>query len=267
MRRPMAWLALTTSAGLLLTGSLVAQNNYQFSDPNVEDLFRYARMSVGGGAVSNLRALQFKGRSKVDLNGSLIDCTVDIKILLPDHYLRVDSTPTDAKLAGYAGKTVLSAIRGGGNISTPPDNLTAVILKNEKARLARFLLGTVTYVTPDVSMIFHSAGLIVEMVDPRVSAKTSGTAQGRGQPNVADISSRDGFKARLIVDGSDRMPARLLYPGSPDEETMTFSERREVNGLKVPFRVTTTAGGRVIDVLTFDQVLVNPEIGKGDFTR
>jgi hypothetical protein len=48
---------------------------------------------------------------------------------------------------------------------------------------------------------------------------------------------------------------------------MTFTDRREVSGLKVPFHVMTTAGGRTIDDLMFAQVLVNPEIGKGDFKR
>jgi hypothetical protein len=264
--RAVACLALIAAAGLRF-GPVLAQNNYQFSDPNVEDLFRYARMAVGGGAVSKVKALQFKGRSKVDLNGSLIDCAVDIKILLPDHYLRVDSTQTDAKLAGYAGKTLLSAIRAGANVSTPPDNLTSVILKNERMRLARLLLGIATYVTADVTMIFHSAGLTGGLVDPRVSAKTSATASGRGQPNTADITGPDGFRARLIVDASDRMPTKLLYAGGTQEETMTFEDRRDVNGLKLPFRIKTTAGGRVIDELIFDQILVNPEIGKGDFKR
>jgi hypothetical protein len=74
------------------------QDNYQFTDPNVQDIFRYARMAVGGG-VSKLKTLEMKGKSKVDLNGSLIDCTVDIKFLGPDYYLRVDSTATDSKLA------------------------------------------------------------------------------------------------------------------------------------------------------------------------
>ena len=63
------------------------------------------------------------------------------------------------------------------------------------------------------------------------------------------------------------MPSKLLYPGNPQEETMTFGDRRDVNGLKIPFHITTTAGGRVIDELILEQVLVNPEIGKGDFKR
>src|SRR4029077_9718450 len=111
MRRFPARLALAVAAGVLWTGSLVAQDNYQFSDPNVQDLFRYARMGVGGGAVSKLKALQLKGRSKVDTGGSLLDCSVHLRMLFTYSFLRVDTTKTDAKLAGFAGKTVLSAIR------------------------------------------------------------------------------------------------------------------------------------------------------------
>src|SRR5258708_17488873 len=123
---------------------LSAQDNYQFTDPSVQDILGYARMAIGGG-VSKLKTLEMKGKSKVDLNGSLIDCTVDIKFLGPDHYLRVDSTATDAKLAGFAGKNVLSAIRSGDNLSLPPENLSSTILKNERARLARLMLCAATY--------------------------------------------------------------------------------------------------------------------------
>jgi hypothetical protein len=265
--RSMPSLVCAGAAALLLTGSIAAQDNYQFSDPNVEDLFRYARMSVGGGAVPKLKALELKGLSRVDMGGSLLYCTVDIKILLPDYYLRVDTTKTDAKLAGFAGKTVLSAIRTGDNLSTPPDNLSATIVRNERMRLARLLLGAITYVTPNVSMVFHSAGLTMEMINPRESPKTAATAQGTAIPNTADIGGPDGFKGRIIFDATDRMPVRLVYRTGTEEETMTFADRREVSGLKVPFHVTTTAGGRVIDELRFDQVLVDPEIGKGDFKR
>src|SRR6266480_2480143 len=111
MRRFVACV-LVVLGGLVVAG----QDNYQFTDPNVQDLFRYARMAVGG-AVSKVKAIEMRGKSKVDLNGTLIDCGVDIKILLPDNYLRIDATATDAKLAGYSGKKVLNAIRAGANVS------------------------------------------------------------------------------------------------------------------------------------------------------
>ena len=64
-----------------------------------------------------------------------------------------------------------------------------------------------------------------------------------------------------------KMPVRISYPAGSGEETMTFEDRRDVGGLKLPYRVTTTAAGRVVDVLMFDEIRVNPEIGKGDFKR
>lgn len=247
--------------------TLVAQDNYQFTDPNVQDLFRYARMAVGG-AVSKVKSLEMRGKSKVDLGGTLVDCGVDIKILLPDSYLRIDATATDAKLAGYSGRKILNAIRSGKSLSTPPDNLAQAILKNERARLARLLLGMATYVTPDVVLMFKSAGMVEGMVDPRDSSRTASTATGRAEPNVAEVSGSNGFRARFIVGASSRMPEKLVYPGNPGpEETMTFEDRRDVDGLKLPFRITTTAGGRVVDALIFDEIVVNPAMMKDDFKR
>jgi hypothetical protein len=266
MPRHLAWFALIAALGCRLAAAPIAQDNYQFSDPNVENTFRYARMAVGGG-VSKLKALQLKGRSKLDLNGSLVDCAVDIKILFPDYYLRIDATATDAKLAGFAGKTALNAIRAGANLSLPPEHLTSAILKNEQMRLARLLLGAATYVTPTFAMIFRSSGLTGGVVDPRVSAKTMATAEGRGEPNVAEVAGAGGFRARFVVDGISRMPAKLIYPNNPQEETMTFEDRRDVNGIKLPFHITTTAGGRIVDELILEQILVNPEISKSDFKR
>jgi hypothetical protein len=252
----------------LVVGSVIvsAQDNYQFTDPNVQDIFRYARMAVGS-AVSKVKALEMKGKSKVDLNGSLIDCTVDVKILLPDYYLRIDATPTDSKLAGYAGKNILNAIKSGPNMSVPPDNLSSAILKNERQRLARLLLGMATYVTPDVPLIFHSSGLTGGAVDPRSAPKATATMEGTGEPNAADINGADGFRAHLVVGASDKMPARLSYPNGNADETMTFEDRRDAGGFKLPYRITTTVGSRTIDLMTFDTIVVNPEIAKGDFKR
>jgi len=255
------------ACAVLSTGVVVAaQDNYQFTDPNVQDVFRYARMAVGS-AISKVKTLELKGKSKVDVGGSLIDCRVDIKILLPDHYLRIDTTPTDSKLAGYAGKTILNAIKSGSNVSVPPDNLTSAILKNERARVSRLLLGMATYVTPDLPLIFHSSGITGGVVDPRSSPKSTVTMEGRGEPNAADITGADGFRAHLVVGATDKMPVRLSYPNSGADETMTFEDRRDAGGFKLPYRITTMAGGRTIDVLMFDQIDVNPEIGKGDFKR
>ena len=78
MARRLTCLALITAIWCTFAGVSFAQDNYQFSDPNVQDIFRYARMAVGGG-VAKVKALELKGKSKVDLNGSLVDCILDFK--------------------------------------------------------------------------------------------------------------------------------------------------------------------------------------------
>jgi len=48
---------------------------------------------------------------------------------------------------------------------------------------------------------------------------------------------------------------------------VTFSDRREVAGLLMPFRIVTTSNGRIVDELVLDEILVNPELSKSDFKR
>ena len=57
------------------------------------------------------------------------------------------------------------------------------------------------------------------------------------------------------------MPLTLLYPGSPQEETMTFKDRRDVGGLKVPFHVTVTSNDRANGLFNGDVgvVVLRPE--------
>ncbi len=49
------------------------------------------------------------------------------------------------------------------------------------------------------------------------------------------------------------------------EVTMTFEDRRKVDGYLLPFRITTHAQGIVMQVLTFDRIEVNPSFGDEAF--
>lgn len=257
------------SALLLLTHA-AAQDRAQFVDPVAGELFRYSRQAVGVEAVSKLTSLILKGRSRfVGNDGALVRGVVEIKLLLPDRYLRIDRVGDTEKVAAYAGTTVLSAIRANGNVSLPPAELVPKILRNEKLRVARFLLGAVTYVTADHLFTFSSIGRGAALIDPRVSAKRSLSLDNTSvEPLVANVVGDDNFVARFVVDSKSRAPARLVCPGADKNEiVITFEDRRPVDGLKLPFRVTTMTGKSLTDELLFDQILVNPELGKNDFKR
>jgi hypothetical protein len=69
------------------------------------------------------------GTSQIQSDNGLIACDVEICILLPDHYLRIDTAPFGEKRAGFRGKTVLSAIKELGRTTSPPDRLKDQILR------------------------------------------------------------------------------------------------------------------------------------------
>lgn len=274
MLRRFPGICAVTVVGSLTVLSLAAQDATQFRDPAAEDFFRYSRLALGGGAVAKIKTLSFKGKSKTPTATGVIEAAVEIKMLLPDHYMRIDATPTSQRISGFAGKTLLSAIRDGEAVTYPPDQMKPLILKSEHFRMARMLLGTTTYVSSEMSMRFQSIGGAVEMTDPRVGArnKTSVNAAtvdlSHLDPLAVMALADDGFATRWVVDMA-HVPVTLTYQGGTDHATvtMTFADRRPTGGVLMPYRITTVNGDRMVDDLSFDQILINPEIGKGDFKR
>jgi hypothetical protein len=266
----MRWFAACAIASLLFLVNARAQDQTLFTDVAAENLFRYSRMAVGTGpAVAGLRSLVLKGRSRllVDSNAPLASATVEIRLLLPDHYLRIDTIGTAERRAGYAGNAILSSIRDGANVSYPPDQLRRQLLQNGRFHVIRFLLGAVTYVTPELVLTFHSVPKSVEMVDPRISARTTTAVDMSGnlEPYTANVTGEE-FDARFIIDGTTRMPSRIEYHAADKKDmVLRFEDRRRVAGLLLPFHIVTTSAGRVVDEVIFDQILVNSELSKGDF--
>jgi hypothetical protein len=106
-----------------------------------------------------------------------------------------------------------------------------------------------------------------EIVDPRQSARTKLSLDiSSVQPNTASVHGDDNFRATFVVDGRTRAPIRLMFEDG-GEATMVFEDRRQVDGLLLPYRITTMMGGHVIDELAFDEIVVNPELGRGDFKQ
>jgi len=272
MRRGSGWLLTCAVVSIALLTRTAAQDHLLFTDPAAENLFRYSRMAVGTGpAVAGLRSLVFKGRSRVlvENDSPLLAAAVEIKLMLPDHYLRTDTIGAAQRRAGFAGNTVLSSIRDGAKVTYPPDQLRKQILQNGRLHVIRFLLGAITYVTPETVLTFHSIPKSVEMVDPRVSPRTTTAVDitGNLEPYTANVTG-DGFDARFIIDSATRAPARIEFNASDTHEmVLKFENRRMVAGLQLPFHIVTTNAGRVIDELTFDEILVNSEIAKNDFVR
>jgi hypothetical protein len=244
-------------------GSVSGQeSNFQdgvfLRDARARDLFSSARVAIfgGPGGIARLQAMRLKGRSRFPASdGTLLSATVEIRVLLPDRYLRIDSGSFGRRMAGYAGNKTLDLIETPDGRAVPNSGDIATVLFTNRAELARLMLGVATYASQEMPLQLQTRETPVAMPGP-------------SEPLGIDAVGDRGFAARLVFDGKSHLPVRLVFWG-PDRRVLTtsYADRRSTGGMKAPFSVVTTAGDRIVDELLFDEVAVNPSLSKTDFSR
>jgi len=227
-------------------------------DAKTKDLFGSARVAIfgGPGGVARLHAMRFKGQSRFPGDdGTLLPATVDIRVLLPDRYLRIDSGPFGRRLTGYAGNATLNRIESADGRTTPDRGDLSAALRGARAELARLMLGVATFASEEMPLKLQTRETPVDMPGP---------SEPLGIAAVGD----DGFAAKIVFDGKSHLPVRLVFWGA-DRTVLTtaYADRRSTGGMKVPYRIITTAGDRIVDELVFDEIAVNPPLNKTDFSR
>jgi hypothetical protein len=258
--------ALALVIAALALGSAAAQDSAIFDvvamrDVKTRELMTAARIAVfgGPGGVALLRSMRLKGRSRFpDQDGGMIAATVEIRILLPDHYLRIDTAPFGRRLNGVAGNTGINLTeRANGQIAQDPSDARNLLFA-DRSQLARLMLGLAAYTSPALP----------------VALSTRDTPQampGPSDPLGIDATGDHGFEgfiARLVLDAKSRTPGRVVFwDGDRTVLTTAFADRRSTGGMKAPYSIVTTAGERIVDEMLFDEVTVNPKLTKADFSR
>lgn len=254
----------------------LGQSHVVFRDGTAETLFRTSRNAVGGeGAVSGLESLILRGSATVaDDDGGPKSREVEVRILLPEGILRIDRADGFEKRAGFVGNSLLTSITAGDRRESPPPQMRTAMIKAERARLGRTLLGMAAVPLRPGWLTLRSVRTAVTTVDPRstmatddpTGAGTSLTAE-RGGQRVLEGSAQDSFFVRMFFDGST-LPARIQYEAGKGAQVVTeFSDRRRVSGLMLPYHIVTTAGGRIVDDFVIREILVNPKLTAADFER
>jgi hypothetical protein len=251
-------LAVTCGRGLLSGQESNFQDGVFLRDARAKDLFSSARVAIfgGPGGIARLRAMRLKGRSRFPAaDGTLLAATVEIRVLLPDRYLRIDSGSFGRRIAGYAGNKTLDLIETPDGQAVPNSGDRATVLFTNRAELARLMLGVATYASQEMPLKLQTRETPVAMPGP-------------SEPLGIDAVGESGFAARIVFDGKSRLPVRLVF-WSPDRTvlTTTYADRRSTGGMKAPFSIVTTAGDRIVDELLFDEIAVNPSLSKTDFSR
>jgi hypothetical protein len=92
-----------------------------------------------------------------------------------------------------------------------------------------------------------------------------------GQADILDVAGPANFSARFVVQRATHLPVMLMWqvpagnPPKPTEQRVYYGDFREVDGLKLPFRIRRAVAGETIEETTFDRFRINPKIDPRKF--
>ena len=247
---------------LLIAASAAGQNYVTFDGAGAETLFRQSRNAVGGeAAVMNVSSMVMNGIARVAAgDDGPPERMVEIRILLPDQYVRIETAGPWSKRTGFSSKTLLTEIRNGSEIDKPPANMAASLLRAEKGRFARLLLGLGSFATPEVWLTLRQPMGVRETGSAFETGQTTNVASAR----VLEATARDNFAATTYYDATG-IPLRVGYEANRRKVVTTFGDRKKVGTLLLPHKLTTTLDGAPLEEITFSEITVNPKLTKADF--
>ena len=220
------------------------------------------RAVSGGTAVTEVRSLVVQGRRRVLIGstGKLSELRpLEIRILLPDRYLRITVDGPSESRYGFARGELLNSIRA----LKPGDSFGGTWgpeqLPIERAWFARFLLGMFSHTTAVAHLKIRSA-----------SGKS------------VELSGDEGFSAAVDFDAATNLPLRVRHvgdvhfpvPGSTMPPTpqkadvvWTFDDRRPVGGLRLAHRVVRSAKDITLEEMLFDKFVINQPLDAAQFGK
>ena len=219
MWRRAVWLASVLATG----GSLAAS-----------DLLDASRSAISGGRpLPAIHGLTMTGRLRLTAErDAMLDGTVEIQIELPRRYTRIDTIGSTRRISGFDRDQVLTSGPG-----RPAERL-----RDERAKLARLMLGIAAAVVTDEHVEMQFAG-----------------DEAFPDTRAVDLTTKS-WSLRYVMDKATSMPMRIVFFGGSRGTTITsFADRRDVDGYQLPHRITTTTSERVLETLMFDEILVKTE--------
>ena len=85
-------------------------------------------------------------------------------------------------------------------------------------------------------------------------------------PNAADISS-ESLSVRLEFDETTGLPIRQIYKEGPADVKETFSDWRDVGGIKLPYQATIEQNGRKMADMTVSEIKLNTGLSVDELSR
>src|SRR5688572_16102129 len=239
---------------------------------NADAVMAAARAALGGEAkIAAVKTFVATGRTRQVRGENLIPIEFEIQAELPDKYSRRDEFPAqDAGpvTAGFVGDALVLIPRPvpappkPGAPAPPPGAQEAMLrgrLVTAKQDFARLLLGMFAGSTPAFALTYSYVGQ---------------AEAPQGKADVIDVKGPNNFSARLFIAGDTKLPIMLSWtapgpgaggpPGAAPkpmpEQRLFFADYRDVDGLKLPFRIRRAAGTETTEETTFDRYRINVRV-------
>jgi hypothetical protein len=262
------------------------------TDERAAKVLTDARAALGGEArLSAVTSLATTGRTRRVQGNNLVPIEFEMLLELPDKYIRRDEIPaqeSDPTTVGFNGDALVQIPapappepRPG--MPAPPPGMFENMLKTRaltaRQDFARLMLGLFATSYKAYPLTFTYAG----------------QAQApQGKAHVLEATGDANFKLRFFVDMQTNLPimvswsasasakatadkpapsaavpapsaavpapsAAVRTPSAP-EHRLYFADYRDVEGLKLPFRLRRALGTETTEETTFDRFRINPKI-------
>jgi hypothetical protein len=247
-----------------------------------ESVLAAARAALGGEAKINaVKTFIATGRTRQVRGDNLVPIEFEIQAELPDKYSRHDEFPAQEAgpvTAGFVGDQPVLIPRPvpppprPGAPAPPPGALESQLrarMMQAKQDFARLLLGMFAGGTPSFPLTY---------------AYVAQAEAPQGKADVIDVKGPNNFAVRLFIDSTTALPIMLSWAGgaggagragaapSPTsnqpappappapEQRMFFADYKDVDGLKLPFRIRRAAGSDTTEETTFDRYRINAKV-------
>ena len=266
-------------------GLAQARPSTSLGTSTAESVLAAARAALGGEArIASVKTFIATGRTRQVRGENLVPIEFEIQAELPDKYSRHDEFPAqDAgpTTAGFVGDALVLIPRPvpppprPGMPAPPPGAMEAQLrarMTTAKQDFARLLLGMFAGTTPAFPVTYSYVGQ---------------AEAPQGKADVIDVKGPANFAARLFIaenglpimlswqaaappttrPGGPAPPASPASPASPaaparpaPEQRLFFADYRDVDGLKLPFRIRRAAGTETTEETTFDRYRINAKV-------
>jgi hypothetical protein len=140
--------------------------------------------------------------------------------------------------------------------------------------LARLAAGMLARVDTLPGLVVTAAGPNAVRLDDGMNADPRALAATLEIDPATKLPARLVWRARtrvlqpgaILGNASGAMGAGPVGPDAPEETlTMAFGDRRDVDGYRLPFRITLSTRGITLEEMRFDRIDVNPALTDEDF--